>query len=172
MKRFVLVLSVFVGLLLLGGACGNQEAENAPAVEKPVETVEGTAENLGLKIASSYIETLKQIVAILNDKPAPADAMAMLSDMKSWTVDLMVGLGREREALPPEERAVVDLLLNEKIAMVPADLLKAFQDGQAGYKEDNELFNLIEEFNSITRYANFDLLKSQCPEEAKRLEIE
>jgi len=85
----------------------------------------------------------------LNDKPAPADAMAMLSDMKSWTVDLMVGLGREREALPPEERAVVDLLLNEKIAMVPADLLKAFQDGQAGYKEDNELFNLIEEFNSI-----------------------
>jgi len=131
-----------------------------------------TAENLGKKIGSSYIETLKQIVAMLNDKPAAAEAKAMLTDMKNWTIELMVNLGKEREALSADDRATADRVLSNRIAGVSPDLFKEYQAGQAYYKDDKELFNLIADFNIITQYANFDLLKKQLPEEAKRLGIQ
>jgi hypothetical protein len=128
---------------------------------------------LGKKIGSSYIETLKQVVAVLKDKPAPADAKAMLADMKAWTIELMVGLGKEREALPVADRAVVDRVTRERLAInVPAELFKEYQDGMAFYSSDAELHKLIGEFNIITQYAFFDLLKKQLPEEAKRLGIQ
>jgi hypothetical protein len=131
-----------------------------------------TAENLGKKIGSSYIETLKQIVAILNDKPALEDTKAMLTDMKNWTIELMVGLGREREALSADDRATADRVLSSRIAGVSSDLFKEYQAGQDYYKDDRELFSLIADFNIITQYANFDLLKKQLPGEAKRLGIQ
>ena len=156
MKNQMRILLLIIVLALAGIAYANTE----------------TAENLGKKIGSSYIETLKQIVAMLNDKLPAADAKAMLSDMKNWTIELMVGLGKEREALPATDRATVDRVLSSRITGVSPDLFKEYQAGQAYYKDDKELFNLIADFNIITQYANFDLLKKQLPEEAKRLGIQ
>jgi len=92
--------------------------------------------------------------------------------MKNWTIELMVGLGREREALSAADRTTADRVLASRIAGVSPDLFKEYQAGQAFYKEDKELFDLIADFNIITQYANFDLLKKQLPEEAKRLGIQ
>jgi len=173
-----LAITVLISTLAFSAvACGNEAAAPdaaAAATAQPADQAAeaGSAENLGKKIGSSYIETLKQIVAILKDKPAAADARAMLSDMKAWTIELMVGLGREREALSIAERATVDRILSNRISSVPVDVFKDYQAGQALYKDDRELFNLIADFNIITQYANFDLLKKQLPEEAKRLGIQ
>lgn len=184
MKNPCLTAVIVIALVLTAFACGNGTSASkkagpaaaavpaqpaAPAV--PAASAD-PAENLGQKIGSSYIETLKQIVAMLNDKPAAADAKAMLTDMKNWTIELMVDLGREREALAETERATVDRILSGRIAGVPADLFKEYQVGQMHYKDDRELFQLIADFNIITQYANFDLLKKRLPEEAKRLGIE
>ena len=173
-----LAITVLISVLVFtGSACGKKEAApaaTATAAAQPAVPAAATdpAENLGKKIGSSYIETLKQVVAMLNDKPPAADARAMLADMKNWTIELMVGLGREREALPPASRAKVDMDLSDRIAAVPADLFKEYQAGQVYYKDDRELFQLIADFNIITQYANFELLKKQLPEEAKRLGIQ
>jgi len=176
-----LAISVLISVLVFtGSACGKKEAApdaTAAATSQPAAPAvplasADAAENLGKKIGSSYIETLKQIVAILKDKPAAADARAMLTDMKAWTIELMVGLGKEREALSIADRAEVDRVLSHRISSVPADVFKDYQAGQALYKDDRELSNLIADFNIITQYANFDLLKKQLPEEAKRLGIE
>lgn len=175
-----LAITVLISVLAFtGSACGKKDAAPQGAVQGPATATPvvpaasaDPAENLGKKIGSSYVETLKQVVAMLQDKPPAADARAMLTDMKNWTIELMVGLGREREALPPAGRAKVDMILSQRIAALPADLFKGFQEGQAFYKDDRELFNLIAEFNIITQYANFDLLKKQLPDEAKRLGIE
>ena len=169
-----LAITVLISALAFGAAaCGKKEAAPAAAAAATAQPPEaGSAENLGKKIGSSYIETLKQIVAILKDKPAAADARAMLSDMKAWTIELMVGLGREREALSIAERAEVDRVLGSRIAAVPSDLFKDYQAGQSFYQGDREIFNLIADFNIITQYANFDLLKKQLPEEARRLGIQ
>jgi hypothetical protein len=176
MNRSLLIAALVLALAFVAGACGKNEAgstEKAPAVADvpPAAAEAGAAENLGKKIGSSYIETLKQVVAMLQDKPPAADARAMLADMKNWTIELLVGLGKEREALSADDRATVDRVLSNRIAAVPSDLFKSYQEGQAYYKDDRELFNLIAEFNIITQYANYDLLKKQLPEEAKRLGI-
>jgi hypothetical protein len=178
MKRVLPVSAIILALVLVAAACGKKEASPPEAAQGPAAAAPAVpaasgdpAENLGQKIGSSYVETLKQVVAMLNDKPPAADARAMLTDMKNWTIELMVGLGREREALPEAGRATVDRVLSRRIMEVPADLFKEYQAGQMHYREDRELFQLIADFNIITQYANFDLLKKQLPEEAKRLGI-
>jgi hypothetical protein len=176
LRLFALILVAI--LVLFAPACGKKEAApDAAAAAQPaapaVPAASGdVAENLGQKIGSSYVETLKQVVAMLNDKPPAADAKAMLGDMKNWTIELMVNLGREREALSVADRAKADTVLSSRIAGVPADLFKEYQAGQMHYKDDRELFQLIADFNIITQYANFELLKKQLPEEAKRLGIQ
>ena len=178
MKNHLVVLALIGALVFAGTACGKKEsapaeaaAEAAGPSAQPAASGAEAAENLGQKIGSSYLETLKQVVGMLNDKPAADDVKAMLTDMKSWTIDLMVDLGKERETMSVEDRATVDRVLSNRIASVPADLFKEYQDVQTFYKGDSELFNLIADFNIITQYANFDLLKKQLPEEAKRLGI-
>jgi len=176
MNKTLAIMVIISALAFSAAACGKKEAAPeaaAPSVAAPAVPVASAdaAENLGKKIGSSYIETLKQVVAMLNDKPAAVDAKAMLGDMKNWTIELMVGLGREREALSVVGRAKADMVLSDRIAATPADLFAEYQAGQAYYKDDRELFQLIADFNIITQYANFDLLKKQLPEEAKRLGI-
>jgi len=179
MTRRLSVFALIAVLIVIGVACGKKDAapaaESAQTAVQAAESGVGTgvrgADNLGEKIGSSYVETLKQVVAVLKSKPTAADAKAMLADLKTWTIELMVGLGKEREAMSVKDRTVVDLVLSNKISGVPMDLFKEYQDGQAFYKGDSELFNLIADFNIITQYANFDLLKKQLPEEAKRLGI-
>ena len=176
-NRLGLVFALVLSLVLIGAACGKKAAEpsaTAPAgikAEAPAPQASISPSDLAAKIGSSYIETLKQVVAILKDKKPATEAKTMLQEFKAATIDLMVGLGKEREALPAEDRAKVDSMLSLKISSVPSDLFKVYQEGQATYKDDRELFHLIADFNIITQYACFDLLKKQLPTEAERLGI-
>jgi hypothetical protein len=175
--RIGVVIALVLGLVLIGAACGKKAAEpSAPAsaggkTEAPAPRTSASPADLAAKIGSSYIETLTQVVAILKDKKPAAEVKTMLQEFKSATIDLMVGLGKEREALPAEDRAKVDSMLSLKFSSVPSDLFKEYQEGQAAYKGDSELFNLVADFNIITQYACFDLLKKQLPAEAERLGI-
>ncbi len=181
MKSRIVILIVSAMLVFIAIACekkDTQPVETVPVVEtvqpaeQPLVAELDPAENLGQKIGSSYIETLKQVVAMLKDRHPVEEARGMLGDMKNWTIELMVDLGREREAMSEEDRAVVDRILSERITSIPADLFREYQEGQIFYKEDSDLFKLIADFNIITQYANFDLLKKQLPDEAVRLGIE
>jgi hypothetical protein len=174
------VCALIVVLAIVGTACGKKDAPaETTAAEagsilpsaQPIPEA-SAAENLGKKIGSSYIMTLEQVTAMLNDRLPAGELKPMLIDMKAGTIDLMVGLGREREAMSGKDRAMVDQVLQNRITLIQTDLFKKFQDGQSFYKSDAVLFNLIADFNIITQYANFDLLKKQLPEEAKRLGIQ
>ncbi len=176
MKTHLLALALIAAATLVGTACGKKDGPAGPATDAlqtaaPSAPEANAAEILGKKIGSSYILTLEQVAAMLKDK-LPADQLkAMLKEMKAGTIEIMVGLGREREAMSAADRAVVDAILSGRISGISSDLFKSYQEGQEYYKADPELFNLIAEFNIITQYANFDLLKKQLPEEAKRLGI-
>ncbi|MBN1939287.1 MAG: hypothetical protein JW843_06865 [Candidatus Aminicenantes bacterium] len=180
MKNLCFTAALIAVLVFAGTACGKKDApaetaeaeagSTSPSAQPAPET--GAAENLGKKIGSSYIMTIEQITAMLEDKLPAGELHPMLLDMKAGTIDIMVGLGKEREAMSAQDRAMVDQVLSNRITLIRTDLFKRYQDGQAHYKDDKELFNLIAEFNIITQYANFDLLKKQRPEEAKRLGIE
>ena len=66
-------------------------------------------------------------------------------------------------------KPLITLLLLTGLAAWPASV-----QGQQGElaKTHRELANEIAQFNVITQYANFELLKKQLPEEAERLGIE
>jgi len=175
--RNALIITAGIAFLLTGPGCGKKAAESAsgalatgktgsakPAIASP--------DNLAAKIFFSYELTLTQVADMLKDKKPAAEVKPMLELFKAATINLMVGLGKNREALAPEDRATVDSLLSLKLGSVSTELFKRYQDGQAAYQNDRELFNLIADFNIITQYANFDLLKKQLPDEAKRLGIQ
>jgi len=179
MKLRLAVLALILGLVIVGTACGKKASEPSPSapaskkVESPQHTTPAQSPtDLGNKIGSSYLETLKQVVAILNDKPPAADAKKTLQEFKEATIGLMVGLGQEREALSPQDRAQADAVLRFRISSVPSELFKSYQDAQSACQSDRDLFNLIADFNIITQYAIFELLKKQLPDEAKRLGIQ
>jgi hypothetical protein len=55
---------------------------------------------------------------------------------------------------------------------IPQDIFKAYSEGQQYYSQkDPNLGKTLKDFNIITQYAFFDLLKKQAPKEAERLGI-
>ena len=66
----------------------------------------------------------------------------------------------------------MDAAIGMSINTVPGDVFTAYSKGQSAYQaKDAGLGDLITSFNILTQYANFELLKKQAPEEAKRLGI-
>jgi hypothetical protein len=176
MKKYGVWAALIAALLLAGTACGKKEgpaSASAPAGGPSARPAPepGPAEALGQKIAAAYFTTLERVADMLKDRRPAEDLKPMLLGLKTGTIDIMIGLGREREALSSKDRAVVDRILANRITLLQTDLLKRFREGQANYRENAELFKLIASFTDVARYADFDLLKQQLPEEAARLGI-
>lgn len=165
------VLVLFPIFFLFAGGCGRQEAQRAdsPGDAGPAQPAVQTPEALGQALGAAYIEILEQVVAILDERQPAEETQARLTDLKARTIERLVEMGRAREAMPEEGRATVDRILSRRIMTVPGDLFKAYQEGRTHYQGDRELVRLIADFNIITQYANFDLLKKQLPAEAERL---
>ena len=83
----------------------------------------------------------------------------------------MYEFGLQREALDEGARSSVDQFVQNGVGSIPYDLNEAYRRAHSHYMS-TEIGNLIAEFNVITQYANFDLLKQQAPTEAKRLGIQ
>ncbi len=173
MNTYGKVLPLCIALLVGLSACGKRAAQTADGsgaqIEHAPATEATTPETLGEMLGSSYVETLRQVVAILEDRPSADEARASLTEIKEAKIEMLVPLGRKREAMSEEDRATVDRILNRRITMVPGDLFKQYAEARRHYQGDRTLALLIADFNIITQYANFDLLKKQLPAEAERL---
>ncbi len=174
MKTFAIVL-LMTGLLIVplsacsGGGQGTEEAGGGPAAQAPESM---SPAELGEAIGGVYQEAIEAVAAAMTDRPEPAVLRPKLETMKESYVKHLVELGRARAALGPGDRATVDSKVRLAITMVPSETFTAFADGQSHYlNQDRELANLIASFNVITQYADFDLLKKQAPDEAKRLGV-
>ncbi len=81
-----------------------------------------------------------------------------------------MALGKQREALDADGRAASDAVVRDGLSSLSPELYAQYQEGQSYYlSQDVELGNLIASFNIITQYADYDLLRSQEPDEAERL---
>lgn len=173
MRPYAIVV-VLAGLVMVvaagcgGGeqasATGEQAAAQAPAAMSPAE--------LGEAIGNVYKEAIEDVAAAMADRPEAAALRPKLETMKEGYVQHLVDLGRAREALGPGDRATVDSKVRIAISLVPTATFTAFAEGQSHYiSKDRDLANLIASFNVITQYADFELLKKQAPDEAKRLGV-
>lgn len=175
MKTYAIVL-LMTGLAIVslsacsgGGqateAAGGGAAAQAPGSLSPTE--------LGEAIGGVYKEGIEAVAAAMADRPEPAVLRPKLETMKEGYIQHLVELGHARADLGPGDRATVDSKIRMAISMVPSATFTAFADGQSHYlSQDRELANLIASFNVITQYADFELLKTQAPDEAKRLGLD
>ena len=168
-----LVVAISAGVVLLLG-CGpsvQQKASTAGGSVAPSGVGgRGTPQEIGAAVSAAYEEAMIEVTGLLDLRGSAASLRPKVEQLKEKYVARLVTLGKRREALAREGRAVVDAAIAKGLQELPADLCAAFGEGQAYYhSQDLELGNLIASFNIITRYANFDLLRSQEPEEVERL---
>lgn len=186
--------AVAVVLLVAAVGCGGDDSDSAdgaatsdpgasePAASEPAATDPATTvadqvpateapsnEDLGDEIAALAISSVEEVVAALEDRPEPAEATTRLTAIKERTIEQMVALGHQREALDEAGRSAVDSSALGAIGRFPAQTFADYQAALDHYAEQQELRELIASFNIISQYANFELLRTQEPDEATRL---
>jgi hypothetical protein len=130
----------------------------------------------------AYEGALKETVALLEDAPPAAEALPKLKAIRDKYVEVLVPLGREREAMDAATRTQAESQLRTKVMDIyntDPELYKKYQKlctetyriEKAKTDEEKGLNKLLTGMNIITQYAHFDLLKTQEPKEAERLGI-
>ncbi len=170
-----------VGLLALVTAtvvaCGGDAkpaavATTAPAT--PTARVQVTPAELGGEIGALYVRALSDVTELLRERPTASQVTASVRQLKETYIQQLVELGRARESLDVPERAAVDAAIRTKIGAITGESWYAtYNDVVQHYlTQDEGLHELVVSFNVIGQYANFDLLRQQEPDEAKRLAVE
>jgi hypothetical protein len=156
LKKVVLVWA----LALLGGLAWVTLAQAQPP------------DDLGKAIAANYLDALKKVNELMKARPEPTDLSPKMAALKEETIKKMVEVGQKVAKLNDAGKKKVDAKVSMALGSTPQDLFKAFSEGQQFYaKKDDNLGKTIKDFNIITQYALFDLLKKQEPKEAERLGI-
>jgi hypothetical protein len=175
------LLPILLTVALLAAGCGgsSQPAATTSTAGTPAGSTTATAatlgaDELGTQIGTVYVTALKDVALALKDKPDAASVRSQIEQMKNNAITKLVALGHAREAMSTADRAKVDAKITAALSAAGAE------DWYATYNEvwthysaaDTDFANVIAGFNVLGQYANFDLLKKQLPEEAKRLGIE
>lgn len=128
-----------------------------------------TPEGMGTAAGEIYKGALDALVKALESKPEPADAKAKATAIIDGAKTSLVELGKKREALAPADKATFDKAAAAGISSVSSKTFDAYSAIASHYRTaDREVGNLIGEANTLTQYANFDLLKKQAPKEAEK----
>ena len=173
MRRSLHALALVPLLLALG--CGDAPEENAttpyaasPAA--PPATTADTPEAIGDAVAAIYVDTMKKVVATLEDRPEVDVAKTELARVKEQAIAQLVALGKKRQALDDAGKAIVNRKVTAGLMRIPSDVFQAFSEAHKHYTSaDRETGNLLAAFNILTQYADFELLKKQAPAELQRL---
>jgi len=129
-----------------------------------------TPEEIGAQVVAVYTETMAEVVELMEPRPDAATLAPELEKLKEYAIGQLVALGKQREALDADGRAASDAVVRDGLSSLSPELYAQYQEGQSYYlSQDMELGNLIASFNIITQYADYDLLRSQEPDEAERL---
>jgi hypothetical protein len=158
------LLAALVGLSPACDKGGGGESRRAP--ETPAE--------LGEAIGNVYIDALLELKALVEPRP-PAEQLAPQVDaLHERYVQVLVPLGHQREALSASDRGTVDSALTSVLwgGRTESELggLQWLTDAVNHYRPmSNDLANRISDFNVITQYASFELLRRQKPAEVERL---
>jgi hypothetical protein len=132
------------------------------------------------KVLACYQGALKETVAAFEGASAP-EALPKLKAVKARYIELLVSLGREREAMDAAAKAQAQsTLLMRMIGIEKSEDYRKYNElvtgphsvAKAKTDEEREAAAVVVSMNIITQYAHFELLKKQEPKEAERLGIQ
>ncbi len=173
--------SLLIGaVLLLGGACDRTPAATQrhaplPAAEQDSAVQEVTAQAVGQAIVAVQRAALVDTAQLLQDRPPPAQALALFEAKEQQWIDQLLPLGAQEQRFDAMQRRSVRLqvsLFHQQLQRDPEliKLFKAYTQAVNHYIDvDPELHRRLARVNIITQYAFHDLLRKQAPEEALRL---
>ena len=131
MNRKVLCLIVVLTCVTLClTACGAPTTPSAPAPAAPASSSAAqptsapaapqamTPKELGDKIGAVYVGSLEAATKLLENKPDAATALPQVTALKEQTIQQLVELGKQREALSTAERASVDNAINSALTAI------------------------------------------------------
>ena len=172
-----LSLSFFVFIVAMGIAFSSCSGNSSQSVKEEVtEEVKPkglTPEELGGEISDLYKRALVEVTDLTKESPAATDVQPKIVELKEKYIQELVELGRKREALEDEGKSKVDLTIRMALQNAySATTYTAYTEAINVYLDNSKFYKLLADFNIITQYSNFDLLKQQEPEEAQRLGIE
>ncbi len=163
-KQFLAV----IGFVLLLSACSS-----APVEVKKESVLPPTPTHRAQETQAIFVGAVTDVVTLVAGEPEVSDVSTQVADIKEAAVQKLVAIGRLREEMTDQEKAEFDRVLSKEILGLYGDEtfdnLYEIQKKYSG--RDREFSNMLASFNILTQYTNFDLLKKQAPEEAKRLGI-
>lgn len=183
MNRKMLCLIVMLTVVTLwltacgGGSAPATAAPASPGAAQPTSAPAApkalTPKELGDKIGAVYVGSLQAVTKLLENKPDVATALPQVTELKEQTIQQLVELGKQREALSTAGRASVDNAISSALMTIANETwYKTYTDlSQYYFDKEQDLQKALASFNIIGQYANFDLLKTQAPAEAQRLGI-
>lgn len=170
----MLAAALVAGALALAPVgCGSkgEATSDDPAGDKSMQA--DTPAALGDAAGQIYKDTMDAIVRELGPKPEPADAKAKLTALLDDAEKRLVELGKKREAMSPGDKATFDQKLTSSMQGLKSKTFDEYAAIASHYrKADREVGNLIAQANVLTQFANFELLKQQSPDAAKKHGIE
>lgn len=173
MKSSPLLYLLCLAFLLPIMSCGQsgEEAESAGGDDAVVEDM--SPEGLADAIMTTYHEAIGDIVALTEGLPDGDSIYDEAVAMKEKYVQKFVVLGKQKAAMSDADRAAIDSKLRMGMSSFYRDpAFKAYMEATNSYiSTHRELQKVLADFNIITQYADFELLRKQAPEEAKRLGV-
>jgi hypothetical protein len=193
MKKVLVILSVLILIIATFIACSNEEAaadksENI-SKEESIEKTDNTNEDnkpvveenetqspkeLAKEIADLYKSSLTTLSKIIKGNPEPEEIKKDVEKIKEDTIIKMVELGRIREEFDESKKQETNReLMNQLWSVEETEGYEDYLNSINHYNNvDSDLAYELVQFNIITQYAQFELLKKQAPSEAERLGIE
>ena len=165
----LIVLSLY---LLVFTGYGDTAKPGESTAQKGEKAKEMTPEALGKAIGDIYVKSMTHVTQLMKAREDGEVLKPKLETFKEETIVKLVKMGKMRESMEEADKKTVDRFISMGISSIPRETYDYYNDGYKYYAGlDRITGNLIAGFNVITQYANFELLKKQNPEEAKRLGI-
>ena len=153
--------------------CWGENQTHIGGQAKAEKTEKLSPKELGAKIADLYVQAITDLSELVTDHPPAQEVNPEIEALKESYVQKLVALGKQREPLEDSDKSTVDLNIRLAISDVyKGDAYTVYGEAVNHYFQEKEVHTLLTDFNIITQYANFDLLKDQAPEEAERLGIQ
>lgn len=169
MKKLKYSAYLFLAAALLLASCGGGGEEAGG--NGGTDGVSGTTDpdELAQEIAHRYLECMEELQAMVADRPEPERLREEMAELKEEYIEIFVEIGHRVATHDPETvdeigRAVMSELYGHDIQWLT-------EASNHYITLDNEVANMLAEFNIITQYSFFELLREQSPEEAERLDL-
>jgi hypothetical protein len=172
-KIFLIIISL---ILILITGCNKKEISGQETNNLKKESKEMTPDVWAEEVNTIYERAILNLDAIIGNKPDLNDGLrTRVLDLKYGIIKELLEYGKMRGKMNQSDQKMCSSKLSFKLERIYKNPAwdRSINKVRMEYNKSDQAFgNQIMSFNIITQYAQFELLRKQEPDEAKRLGVE